>query len=44
MRYAGGVILKYSETWELGTPEGLPKTVLNSKVVLFLRLISMYKK
>ncbi len=32
----------YSETWELGTPKGLPKTVLNSKVVLFLRFISMY--
>ncbi len=33
----------YSETWELGTPKGLPKTVLNSKVVLFLRFISMYQ-
>ncbi len=33
---------KYSETWELGTPKGLPKTFLNSKVVLFLRFISMY--
>ncbi len=32
----------YSETWELGTPKGLPKTVLNSEVVLFLRSISMY--
>ncbi len=32
----------YSETWELGTPKGLPKTVLNSKVVLFLRFIPMY--
>ncbi len=26
---------KYSETWELGTPKGLPKPVLNSKVVHF---------
>ncbi len=33
----------YSETWELGTPKGLPKTVLNSKGVLFLRFISMYQ-
>ncbi len=33
----------YSETWELGTPKGLPKTVLNFKVVLFLRFISMYQ-
>ncbi len=32
----------YSETWELGTPKGLSKTVLNSEVVLFLRSISMY--
>ncbi len=32
----------YSETWELGTPKGLPKTVLNSDVVLLLRFISMY--
>ncbi len=32
----------YSETWELETPKGLPKIVLNSKVVLFLRFISMY--
>ncbi len=32
----------YSETWELGTPKGLPKTVLNSKVFFFLRFISMY--
>ena len=31
----------YSETWELGTPKGLSKTVLNSEVVLFLRSISM---
>ncbi len=34
--------LKYSETWEIGTPKGLSKTVLNSEVVLFLRSISMY--
>ncbi len=33
---------RYSETWELGTPKGLSKTVLNSEVVLFLRFISMY--
>ncbi len=32
----------YSGTWELGTPERLSKTVLNSEVVLFLRSISMY--
>ncbi len=32
----------YSETWELGTPKGLRKTVLNSEVVLFLRSISTY--
>ncbi len=32
----------YSGTWELGTPKGLWKTVLNSEVVLFLRSISMY--
>ncbi len=32
---------KYSGTWELGTPKGLSKTVLNSEVVLFLRSISM---
>ena len=32
----------YCETWELGTPKGLWKTVLNSEVVLFLRSISMY--
>ncbi len=25
----------YSETWELGTPEGLSKTVLNSNVLFF---------
>ncbi len=31
----------YSGTWELGTPKGLFKTVLNSEVVLFLRSISM---
>ena len=29
----------YSETWVLGTPKGLSKTVLNSKMVLFLRFI-----
>ncbi len=33
---------KYSETWELGTPTGLWKTVLNSEVVLFLRSNSVY--
>ena len=34
---------KHSETWELGTPKELPKyDVLSSKVVLFLRFISMY--
>ncbi len=33
---------KYSETWELGTPKGLYKTVLNSEVVLFLRPISVW--
>ncbi len=33
---------QYSETWELGTPKGLWKTVLNSKVVLFLRSISTH--
>ncbi len=32
----------YSGTWELGTPKGLWKTVLNSEVVLFLRFISVY--
>ncbi len=32
----------YSETWELGTPKGLRKIVLNCKVVLFLRSISTY--
>ena len=32
----------YSGTWELGTPKGLSKTVLNSEVVLFARSISMY--
>ncbi len=37
----GGIPI-YSETWELGTSKGLPKTVLNSEVVLFLRFISMY--
>ncbi len=35
-------VLLYSGTWELGTPKGLPKIVLNSEVVLFLRYISMY--
>ncbi len=34
-------LVKYSETWELGTPKGLSETVLNSEVVLFLRSISM---
>ncbi len=33
---------KYSGTWELGTPKGLWKTVLNSEVVSFLGSISMY--
>ncbi len=33
--------MEYSGTWELGTPNGLSKTVLNSEVVLFLRSISM---
>ncbi len=32
----------YSGTWELGTPKGLRKSVLNSQVVLFLRSISTY--
>ena len=32
----------YSGTWELGTPKGLRKTVLNSEVVLFLRSICVY--
>ncbi len=32
----------YSGTSELGAPKGLPKTVLKSEVVLFLRSISMY--
>ena len=35
-------VSKYSGTWELGTPKGLQKTVLNSEVVFFLRSISMY--
>ncbi len=35
-------IIRYSGTWELGTPKGLWKTVLNSEVVLFLRFISLY--
>ncbi len=34
--------VRYSETWELGTPKGLGKSVLISEVVLFLRSISMY--
>ncbi len=38
----GVIIYMYSETWELETPKGLSETVLNSKAVLFLRLISMY--
>ncbi len=32
----------YSETWEIWTPKGLWKTVLNSEVVLYLRSISIY--
>ncbi len=32
----------YSETWELGTPKGLRKSVLYSQVVLFFRSISTY--
>ncbi len=32
----------YSETWELGTPNELWKTVLNCEGVLFLRSIAMY--
>ena len=35
-------IYMYSETWQLGTPRGLRKSVLNSEVVLFLRSISTY--
>ncbi len=31
-----------SGTWELGTPKGLSKAVLNSELVLFVRSISMY--
>ena len=34
--------LNYSGTWELWTPTGLWKSVLKSKVVLFLRSISVY--
>ncbi len=34
--------LKYSGTWELGTPKGLRETVLNSEVVLFFRSICAY--
>ncbi len=37
-RYRGQM---YSGTWELGTPKGLSKTVLNSEVVLFLWSISI---
>ncbi len=33
---------QYRGTWELGTPKGLWKTVMNSEVVLFLRPNSMY--
>ncbi len=36
------VIIIYSETWELGTPKGLSKTVVNSEVVFFPRSISMH--
>ncbi len=32
----------YSGTWELGTPMGLWKTVLNSEVVSFLSCISVF--
>ncbi len=32
----------YSGTWELGTPKGLRKAVLNSELVLFLWSNSMY--
>ncbi len=35
-------IATLAQTWELGTPKGLWKTVLNSKVVLVLMSISMY--
>ncbi len=35
---------KYFGTWELGTPKGLSKTVLNSDVVLFLRSISIMNR
>ncbi len=41
-QYLALFLNNYSETWELGTPKGLWKTVLNSEVVLFLRFISMY--
>ena len=34
--------MMYSGIWELGTPKGLRKTVLNSEVVLFPRSISLY--
>ncbi len=33
----------YSRTWELGTPKGLRKIVLNCKVLLLLRFISVYR-
>ncbi len=33
---------RYSGTWELGTPKGLWKTVLNSELLLFPRFISVY--
>ncbi len=35
-------LTSYREIWEVGTPKGLSKTVLNSKVVLFLMSIYMY--
>ncbi len=31
------MFVRYSETWELGSPKGLRKSVLYSEVVLFLR-------
>ncbi len=41
LSYLFGTLL-YSGTWELGSPKGLSKTVVNSEVVLlFLRAISM---
>ncbi len=33
--------IQTSATWELGTPKGLSKNVLNSEVVVFLRFISI---